>query len=96
MDPHAGKWRGLHVAIKTIVFTAPDSKAEGALVASEAAIASSLVHDNIVATYSHDLQMVAVGATSYGSELPVFKFFLIQARPAPPRTRHALVNRSGD
>lgn len=48
--------------------------------ASEAAIASYLVHKNIVATYSHDVLDVA---KAVGNELGVFKFYLIQVRPTP-------------
>jgi hypothetical protein len=46
-------------------------------VASEAAIASNLVHHNVVATYSHDICNVS---PSTGIELPVFKFYLIQVQ----------------
>jgi hypothetical protein len=69
-----GEWRGLEVAIKTLLFQGIDMENETSLVASEAAIASSLVHRNVVATYSHDVCSVAGSAT----ELGIYKFYLIQ------------------
>ena len=74
----AGRWRGLEVAIKTLLFQSSDSESKTAVVASEAAIASNLVHHNIVATYTTDV--CSVVAESH-SGLDVFKFYLIQARP---------------
>lgn len=71
----AGEWRGLEVAIKTVLFQSGDGDNQTALVASEAAIASNLVHHNIVSTYSHEICNVLA---STGMELPVFKFYLIQ------------------
>jgi hypothetical protein len=75
----AGQWRGLPVAIKTVLFQSGSGDSQMALVASEAAIASNLVHPNIVATYSHDICNVS----QEGNELPIFKFYLIQVRQAP-------------
>jgi hypothetical protein len=74
----AGEWRGLEVAIKTIVFESGKEDLQTARVASEAAIASNLDHHNVVATYSHNIASVA--APSSANMLDVFKFFLIQAR----------------
>lgn len=81
MSWHAGEWRGLEVAIKTVIFSSSgiDSDQQTAVVASEAAIASNLVHPNIVATYSHDVLDVA---KAVGPELGVYKFYLIQVRCA--------------
>jgi hypothetical protein len=76
----AGEWRGLQVAIKTIVFQASEGDNRAALVASEAAIASNLAHRNIVATYSHDLRNVTGQSSRSVHELAVFKFYLIQVR----------------
>jgi serine/threonine protein kinase len=70
-----GEWRGLEVAIKTVVFQSGKGDNQTALVASEAAIATNLVHRNIVSTFSHDIRTVAPIA---GNELAVFKFYLIQ------------------
>ena len=76
----AGEWRGLEVAIKTVIFTSCGGDQQTDLVASEAAIASYLNHKNIVATYNHDIIDVA---KAVGPELGVYKFYLIQVRRAP-------------
>jgi hypothetical protein len=73
----AGEWRGLEVAIKTIVFQCHAAGDEIGTVASEAAISSNLSHRNIAATYAHDI--VKLGRAN-GNEHAVYKFFLIQAR----------------
>ena len=70
----AGLWRGLEVAIKTVLFQSGQGSSQTRLVASEAAIASNLDHSNIVATYSHDICNVSPTSSA---ELPVFKFYLI-------------------
>eukprot|EP00892_Ulva_mutabilis_P009184 jgi/Ulvmu1/6638/UM003_0276.1 len=70
-----GKWRGLEVAIKTLLFQSSDSGSKTAVVASEAAIASNLLHHNIVATYATDVCTVAAESRR---DLDVFKFYLIQ------------------
>ena len=75
MFAHAGEWRGLEVAIKTIVFESGVEDNQTARVASEAAIASNLVHSNVVSTYSHSIASVG---DRVGNELEVFKFYLIQ------------------
>ena len=75
MCAHAGEWRGLEVAIKTIVFESGVEDNQTARVASEAAIASNLVHSNVVSTYSHSIASVG---DRVGNELEVFKFYLIQ------------------
>jgi serine/threonine protein kinase len=71
-----GQWRGLEVAIKTIIFQVGQASDQTATVAAEAAIASNLQHANIVATYSHDICQIA--APSMRNELALYKFFLIQ------------------
>lgn len=79
---HAGEWRGLPVAIKTVVFQSGAEGSDLQLIASEAAIASNLAHRNIVATYNHDVRTLHV---TDGSELPSYKFYLVQVRrPAHP------------
>eukprot|EP00892_Ulva_mutabilis_P009187 jgi/Ulvmu1/6640/UM003_0278.1 len=70
-----GQWRGLPVAIKTLLFQSSDADNQTAKVASEVAIASNLVHHNIVATYSHDICHVSDASTC---ELDIYKFYLIQ------------------
>lgn len=74
---YAGKWRGLEVAIKTVIFSSAGGDAQTGFVASEAAIATNLFHRNVVATYSHDILDVA---KAHGPELGVYKFYLIQVR----------------
>ena len=73
----AGEWRGLEVAIKTVVFQCHADGEEIKTVASEAAISSNLTHRHIVATYSHDIVNVTPADKN---ELAVFKFYLVQAR----------------
>eukprot|EP00892_Ulva_mutabilis_P012770 jgi/Ulvmu1/9866/UM057_0020.1 len=70
-----GEWRGLDVAIKTVIFSSDQGDRQTQVVASEAAIASNLSHRNVVATYNHDVLDVA---KAVGPELGVYKFYLIQ------------------
>eukprot|EP00892_Ulva_mutabilis_P012771 jgi/Ulvmu1/9867/UM057_0021.1 len=70
-----GEWRGLDVAIKTVIFSSDHGDRQTQVVASEAAIASNLSHRNVVATYNHDVLDVA---KAVGPELGVYKFYLIQ------------------
>eukprot|EP00892_Ulva_mutabilis_P012772 jgi/Ulvmu1/9868/UM057_0022.1 len=70
-----GQWRGLDVAIKTVIFSSDQGDRQTQVVASEAAIASNLSHRNVVATYNHDVLDVA---KAVGPELGVYKFYLIQ------------------
>eukprot|EP00892_Ulva_mutabilis_P012784 jgi/Ulvmu1/9879/UM057_0034.1 len=70
-----GEWRGLDVAIKTVIFQSCGGDQQANVVATEAAIATNLVHPNVVATYSHDVLDVA---EAVGNELGVYKFYLIQ------------------
>jgi hypothetical protein len=71
----AGEWRKMPVAIKTVVFQNGQDDVYTSLVASEAAIASNLVHKNVVTTYSHDIRNITVGS---GPEQSIFKFYLLQ------------------
>jgi hypothetical protein len=77
LSPHcaSGEWRKLPVAIKTVVFQKGEDDAYTSLVASEAAIASNLVHKNVVTTYSHDIRNINVGP---GPEHGIYKFYLLQ------------------
>ena len=61
------------MAIKTVIFSGVDQNT--ALVASEAAIASNLSHENVVSTYSHDIVDIQ---KANGPELGIYKFYLIQ------------------
>lgn len=57
---YAGEWRGLEVAVKSMVFEADLGEAEptSVRVAQEAAISESLAHPNVVQTYAHDIHAV--------------------------------------
>ncbi|PNW86471.1 hypothetical protein CHLRE_02g087750v5 [Chlamydomonas reinhardtii] len=64
-----GTWQGLPVAIKTVVFSASTEHRKRAL--HEAALASSIVHPNIIATFCTELQPLGgqlgmIGRTSGG------------------------------
>ena len=59
-----------------MLFQSGSSGAETSVVASEAAIASNLTHDNIVSTYSHDI--CRVQDPNLHAELEIYKFYLIQ------------------
>lgn len=61
-----------------MVFESDARDNQTALVASEAAIASNLVHRHIVATYWHDVRTVS---DARGLELGIFKLCLVQVRP---------------
>ena len=57
---YRGRWRNLDVAVKTVLFTnkqglkdAPEQRA-----ITEAAVCSSVVHCNVVATYHYDIRAV--------------------------------------
>ena len=63
------------MAIKTVIFQSCGGDQQANVVATEAAIATNLVHPNVVATYSHDVLDVA---EAVGNELGVYKFYLIQ------------------
>lgn len=82
----AGEWRGLSVAIKTVIFQSGQDSQETAHIASEAAIASNLNHRNIVSTYHHDVCPVSGEG---GNELAVYKFYLVQV---PPRVCPSLAD----
>eukprot|EP00892_Ulva_mutabilis_P005445 jgi/Ulvmu1/3272/UM151_0020.1 len=70
-----GEWRKLAVAIKTVVFQNGEDDSYTKHVASEAAIASNLMHKNVVNTYSHDIRNITTGP---GPEHSIYKFYLLQ------------------
>jgi hypothetical protein len=77
----AGEWRGLEVAIKTVIFQSSNKESKASAIASEAAIATNLTHRNIVATYAHDIcNVTGAAAEVEGAELDIYKFYLIQVR----------------
>lgn len=84
----AGEWRGLEVAIKTVIFSSGGADQQMAQVSSEAAIASNLSHRSIVATYSHDILDVQ---KAVGPEFGVYKFYLIQVAPAQRTSENCIV-----
>jgi hypothetical protein len=71
LPPTTGRWRGLEVAIKVVSFknnedegptssttdTAAQQKKRAVM---EAAVCASIVHDNVVATYAHEIVSSAV------------------------------------
>lgn len=63
---YKGKWRGIPVAIKTVVFSDSPSKTykgrERAII--EAAISSSVAHKNVVQTYHHSFKRLEPTATA--------------------------------
>jgi hypothetical protein len=74
----AGVWRGLEVAVKTIIFSCSPSADEADGIAKEAAFAINLCHSNVVNTY--DFEIKDVQHTPVGAELEICKFYLIQVQ----------------
>jgi hypothetical protein len=68
------------VAIKTILFEGAVDGDAAVAAAREAAIASNLVHRNIVATYSHHMRQIQGPHDGSAGELGVFKMYLIQVQ----------------
>ena len=87
---YRGSWRGLEVAVKMVLFSnqqgganAPEKRA-----VMEAAVSSSVVHPNVVATYHYDIKQVrAVAATKGSIQIEEsaspsdWKLYLVQVRP---------------
>jgi serine/threonine protein kinase len=87
----AGEWRGLEVAIKTLVVESKPHDKATTSVAREAAIATTLSHRNVVATYSHDI----AGVSGHGGqELDIYRFYLIQEFCNGKTLRSAVARRS--
>jgi serine/threonine protein kinase len=61
---HAGRWQGRPIAIKTVLFQSSEEADKTILLAQEAATASSLMHRNVVATYTHEITQVPTSATA--------------------------------
>jgi hypothetical protein len=72
----AGTWRDLKVAIKTVIFQNSGDGRKAGRIASEAAIASNMQHTNIVATYSHEIKLMAEACQQREHEC--YKLYLIQ------------------
>ena len=88
--PHVGRWRNLDVAVKTMLFSERDGLRQDKAV-MEAAVASSVVHPNVVCVYHYDIKPVHASAT-HGSINALcieeqmtrvdWKMFLVQVRVA--------------
>ncbi|KAG2445599.1 hypothetical protein HXX76_000210 [Chlamydomonas incerta] len=66
---YRGTWRGLPVAVKSMVFGPDDHVRHQQRPLMEAAISSNLVHPNIVTTYSYELREVQHELASLSPEL---------------------------
>ncbi|KAG2453677.1 hypothetical protein HYH02_001890 [Chlamydomonas schloesseri] len=66
---YRGTWRGLPVAVKSMVFGPDDHARHQQRPLMEAAISSNLVHPNIVTTYSYELREVQHELASLSPEL---------------------------
>ncbi|GIL41933.1 hypothetical protein Vafri_21 [Volvox africanus] len=78
---YRGTWRGIPVAVKTIVVaTEPDGSRESRQARQravlEAAISLSMAHPNVVVTYSYDLKPLiqAPAEASEGADAPTWRF----------------------
>ena len=80
----AGRWQGRNVAIKTVLFQSSDVTDKTQLLAHEAAVATGLVHRNLVATYAHEIAQVPSTARGRRPAAArqkrgcVYVFFLLQ------------------
>ncbi|KAG2453673.1 hypothetical protein HYH02_001886 [Chlamydomonas schloesseri] len=66
---YRGTWRGLEVAVKSMIFGPDNSTRHQQRPLMEAAISSNLVHPNIVTTYSYELREVQHELASLSPEL---------------------------
>ncbi|KXZ47489.1 hypothetical protein GPECTOR_35g927 [Gonium pectorale] len=66
---YKGRWRGLPVAVKSMIFNSENSAAQQQRPLMEAAISSNLAHPNIVTTYSYELREVEHELASLSPEL---------------------------
>ncbi|KXZ47490.1 hypothetical protein GPECTOR_35g928 [Gonium pectorale] len=66
---YKGKWRGLPVAVKSMIFNSESSARQQQRPLMEAAISSNLAHPNIVTTYSYELREVEHELASLSPEL---------------------------
>ncbi len=79
---YKGTWKGIVVAIKTITFQdkvfGGDKAQSKALM--EAAISGSILHPNLVATYSHDLKPLQSPGMASANMVSDWKLYIIQVR----------------
>ncbi|PNH03325.1 Serine/threonine-protein kinase ste-20 [Tetrabaena socialis] len=66
---YRGTWRGLEVAVKSMIFNSDSSVRQQQRPLLEAAISSNLAHTNIVTTYSYELREVEHELASLSPEL---------------------------
>ncbi|GIL47131.1 hypothetical protein Vafri_4029 [Volvox africanus] len=66
---YRGTWRGLPVAVKSMVFSNDSSARQQSRILMEAAISANLAHPNIVTTYSYELREVEHELASISQEL---------------------------
>lgn len=103
---HAGTWRNLPVAVKTVTFqdrTSGSQKSQQRAML-EAAITSSISHPNVVSTYSYDIQPLNAsssqtrGGWHVATSMPLqmatdWKLFIVQEYCSGGSLRQALDNR---
>ena len=78
----AGTWRGLPVAVKSVVFHANAVEdAPFRRAAAEASVAYGLQHTNIVTTFSHELKQRF--SESHVEELLSWELYLVSVRTRP-------------
>ncbi|KAG2432173.1 hypothetical protein HXX76_009093 [Chlamydomonas incerta] len=93
---YRGLWRGLDVAVKSVLFhleQGPGGDISAQQAVQEAAIAVSMAHPNIVATYTYQLQPLHIQAPrtySGQAEAEVWKLTLIQELCDASSLRHCL------
>jgi serine/threonine protein kinase len=74
---YRGSWKGLEVAIKTIVFQDRHEDGTAERVIKEAAIACNMSNEYIVNTFAHELKRMPVQVPG---ELVDYKLYIIQVR----------------
>lgn len=76
---YRGIWKGLEVAIKTVVFQDRDEDGTAERVFKEAAIACNMSHEHIVNSFTNDLKRMP---SQLQNELVDYKLYIIQVWPA--------------
>lgn len=77
---YRGIWKGLEVAIKTVVFQDRDEDGTAERVFKEAAIACNMSHEHIVNSFTNELKRMP---SQLPNELVDYKLYIIQVCPAP-------------
>lgn len=76
---YRGIWKGLEVAIKTVVFQDRDEDGTAERVFKEAAIACNMSHEHIVNSFTNELKRMP---SQLPNELVDYKLYIIQVRTA--------------